>query len=135
MIDTDNDGLGDPWEREHFGNLTEASATSNRDGDSASDKDEYEADTNPSDGSDSLQISSHALDVVGDSLTIEFTSSPSRLYEIQISENMGIAPDSWVDSGLGTFLPDSGNTTQRVLDWTGVTKRFVRVVALRPLQL
>lgn len=134
VTDSDNDGLGDSWERSHFGNLTTASATSNRDGDIASDKDEYEADTDPNDGADTLQIATHTLDVGDDALTIEFTSSLARLYEIQISENMGIAPDSWVDSGLGTFRPDPGSTTERVLDWTGVTKRFVRVLALRPLQ-
>jgi len=39
-IDTDNDGLPDNWEVQHFGNLTTADNTTDADGDGLLDKDE-----------------------------------------------------------------------------------------------
>ena len=49
FIDSDNDGLGDEWEIEHFGNLTTASRDSNSDMDNYSDFDEFRAGTIPTD--------------------------------------------------------------------------------------
>lgn len=41
LLDTDGDGIGDAWEEEHFSGLTAADATSDGDGDSISDKEEF----------------------------------------------------------------------------------------------
>ena len=45
--DTDNDGMPDSWEREHFGTILRGTAYSDSDGDGASDVEEYLADTDP----------------------------------------------------------------------------------------
>jgi hypothetical protein len=57
--DTDADGIADAWENLNFGNLTTATATSDRDGDGASDLSEYNAGTLPNDAASQLRIVSH----------------------------------------------------------------------------
>ncbi len=49
IIDTDNDGLPDDWENQHFRNLTTANSTTDTDLDGLLDKDEYSYETDPSD--------------------------------------------------------------------------------------
>jgi len=46
-LDSDRDGLPDEWEQARFGNLTRASATSDSDGDGATDSDEFAHGSDP----------------------------------------------------------------------------------------
>ena len=46
-VDTDQDGLPDEWEIEHFGNLTTANATTDTDGDGSTDSDEFKHGSDP----------------------------------------------------------------------------------------
>ena len=132
--DTDGDGIADEWERTNFGNLTTATLTSNWDGDSATDKSEYLASTNPKNGAEFLDIVSSAYNGTQTSVTLVFTTKPTRRYRLQTSLKLGVAPDTWVDSGLGVITPDAGATTTRSISWPGTTRKFIRVVSLKPLQ-
>ena len=46
-VDTDNDGLEDQWELDHFGDLSTADAASDTDGDGQTDLEEFAAGSNP----------------------------------------------------------------------------------------
>ena len=130
--DTDNDGIADWWEMLHFTNLTTADETTNTDGDGASDLGEFHANTNPKDGGSYLRNVTHSHQPDITVSTLEFTTSPTRLYRIQFSNDLGIS-DPWTNSGLGTFTPDAGSTTTRTVTYAGNPRKFFRAVAVVPL--
>jgi hypothetical protein len=111
--DTDNDGIDDAWEMQWFGNLTTAGPGTDRDGDGQSDASEYIADTDPLRADDYLKIVSHTYANGQTTVSIAFTSQPSRRYQLQHSTDLS----TWSDSGLGT----------------GNARHFFRAVAVLPL--
>lgn len=131
--DSDTDGAGDAWERTFFGNLTTVTATSDFDGDGATDKDEYLAGTAPDDRGDYFKIISSTYNGAFTQATVIFTTDPTRLYRLETSDALGVTPDTWANSALGTFAPDAGMTTSRVISWPGTTRKFIRAVAVVPL--
>ncbi len=133
ITDTDSDGIADAWEQTYFANLTTSTATSDSDGDGASDKDEYIAGTDPENGADYLRIVSHSYNGAYTEATVVFTTDPTRLYRLETSDNLGLSPDVWTNSAHGTFAPDTGTSTTRIISWPGTTKKFIRAVAARPL--
>ena len=133
IADTDGDGIADAWERQFFGNLTTATATSDADGDGASDKDEYLAGTAPGDRTDFFRIVSTAYNGTMTQATVVFTTDPTRVYRLETSDALGVAPDVWTTSAHGTFAPDAGVSTTKIISWPGTTKKFIRAVAVRPL--
>ena len=130
--DSDADGIADWWERLHFGNLSTANATSDHDGDGVSDLAEYFADTNPKDAANYLKIVSQSHNLAITETTLEFTTTPTRLYRIEFSNDLG-QNDPWTDSALATFAPDSGTTTTRVISYPGNPRKFFRAVAVMPV--
>ena len=64
-------------------------------------------------------------------MTLEFTSSSTRLYTIQHTDDL-LNPNSWSDSGLGSLVGSTGSTT-RSFAIPGTTKRYFRIHAQRPL--
>ena len=131
-IDSDGDGMDDAWEYQHFGNLNAANTTTDTDGDGQGDQAEYQARTDPDNESESLEIVSHVLNVDATLMDLEFTSTPSRLYVLEICDDMK-AP--WEDSGLGIFSPDSGLLTAKTLTFPeGSERKFIRVRPIKPLQ-
>ena len=128
--DTDGDGIADAWEYAHFGNLTTANATSNFDGDPATDLQEYLADTNPTDATSYLRITAFSTASNGSPNALTWTSALTRCYHIHESVSL-IAP-VWYDSGLGLISPDGAFTTRNATD-TNAPIRFYRVQAVKPL--
>ena len=133
-VDLDDDGIADPWEQEHFGNLTTATATSNADGDPVSDLGEYLAATAPEDPESFLDIVTHQFNDDGSMVSIEFTTKPHRRYQAQWSGELGISPDQWQDASLGMIVPDAGSTTTRSVNTPANTRRFIRIAPVKPLQ-
>lgn len=128
--DTDGDGIADAWEYQKFNNLTTANATSNSDGDPATDLQEYLADTNPNDPNSYLRITTYTTAPTGATNLVTWTSALTRLYHVQESVNL-LSP-TWYDSGLGLISPDGATTTRNVTD-TNAPIRFYRVQAVFPL--
>jgi hypothetical protein len=76
LLDTDGDGIGDAWEEEHFSGLTAADATSDGDGDSISDKEEFIKSRNGE--VDPLGVPyDPAVGNTPDSFTLTYTAGPN----------------------------------------------------------
>lgn len=135
VVDSDSDGIADHWELEQFGDLVTADGMSDNDGDGSTDLSEYIADSDPIDHTNFLAIVTHSYDPAVGEITLNFTTSTSRLYRIEQSSDLGIT-DPWVDSSLATFAPDSGGVTSKTLTVPGGSpdRYFFRAVAEQPLQ-
>jgi len=126
--DSDGDGIADAWELSHTNILTAFTAEGDTDGDGVSDKNEYLADTNPSDPNDRLQITSLTRGSPSPSrVTLLWTSRPTRCYAIQERFALdGATP--WMD--LIQFpTPGTGGAT--LDDFS--SQRFYRIRAFRSL--
>lgn len=128
--DVDGDGIPDPWEELHFGNLTNANATTDADGDGATDLSEYTSGTDPQNATSHFRITSHSYAPDRTSATLTFTVVPNRLYRIEHGTTLAGA---WTDSPLGLFTPDPGPTTTRNITVPSVTARFFRASAVPAL--
>ena len=129
-IDSDGDGIADPFEVNFAGNLGTMNASSDRDGDGELDIDEYLEGTNPLDPNSKLQITSFVTNSNGSSSTIIWTSVTSRKYRVQKNPDL---LSSWT-TVLNNIVPSAGITTSSgpMLD-APATQRFFRVQALSPL--
>jgi hypothetical protein len=130
-IDTDGDGIPDAWEREKFGSLTIANATSDHDGDGFKDISEYLADTDPNNTNSFLSITRYSASAGGSPASITWSSQPTRQYHVQ--KRTLVDSGSWFDVGLGLISPDAGATTTRGFTDSVSSQRFFRVEAVKPL--
>ena len=130
--DSDQDGIPDWWEILRLGDLTTADGTTDSDGDGVPDLAEYGADTDPENPNSFLRIVTHTHAPGISESTLTFTTTPSRLYRIESSNDPGDA-GAWTDSGFGTFAPDAGATTTRTFRYPGHPRKFFRAVAVVPL--
>jgi hypothetical protein len=129
-VDTDHDGIDDAWEQQWFGNLTKAGIGTDADGDGQSDAAEAAADTDPLDPKDYLKIISSTYNGGFTTVTLQFTTQPTRQYRIEHSTDLG----TWTNSPLGTFNPDNGTYSIRsFINFAAGPRRFFRVAAVRPL--
>ncbi len=128
--DTDTDGIPDYWENLQFGNLTLANASTDRDGDGASDAAEYMAATLPTDAASLLRITAHSYNSNQTIANLTWTISPVRNYRLEYDTDLA-AP--WTNSALGTITPAPGTTATRSLTLATAPKRFFRAVAVLPL--
>lgn len=128
--DVDGDSIADAWERQKFGNLTTATATSDFDNDGFSDRNEYLADTNPTNANSGLKVTAFTTTSGGTSPTVTWDSVLTRQYRIEKTTNL--IPATWADSGLGLIVPVGASTTRNFTD-TNAPVRFYRVQAVKPL--
>jgi hypothetical protein len=136
-VDSDADGMGDAWERQHFGNLTAAGIGTDKDRDGESDAAEFTADTNPNNAGEFLRLVSHAYAPDFSRVTLRFaTTRPTRLYRIQGSTTLqATGPGAWTDMGQGAFIADPGSITERGIALPpGAARHFLRIVPVKPLQ-
>jgi hypothetical protein len=132
--DTDNDTIADHWEWSNFGGLVTATALTDKDKDGVLDKDEYAAGTDPNNNASYLKIVSQSYNAGYTQITLEFTTTPSRLYRIEYDNDLGLIPaGTWTNSALGTFSPDAGATTTKTVTFPTGTIKFFRAIAIRPL--
>jgi hypothetical protein len=124
-LDVDGDGIPDPWE-ETFG-LDSGNAADgglDTDNDGASNRDEYLAGTNPTNELSVLRLSMPDL---GSGLaTLQFVAASNRTYSVQFIDSLGL---NW--QRLGDVLNETSVRTETVVDPSGNTNRFYRVVTPR----
>jgi len=127
-IDSDNDGLPDAWELQHWGNLRPLPSVDS-DGDGRINLEEYLAGTDPSDTNSVLRITNMRRGFGGDPTRVDlvWTSEPTRFYAI---EKLSAVGDTNVWSAHTVF------------PWMGVnnaafnapeSQQFYRIRAFRPL--
>lgn len=134
--DTDTDAMADHWEWANFGNLGVATALTDKDGDGVLDKDEYAAGTDPNDNASSFKIISLSYNAGYTQCTLEFTTTPTRMYRIEYDDDLGITPVGiWTNSSFGNFAPDAGATTTKVVTFPTGSKKFFRAGVVRPLSV
>ena len=128
--DSDGDGIADAWELSYTNTLTAFATFGDVDGDGMSDKNEYLADTNPTDANSKLAITVFNTSPGGTSPSVTWSSVSTRQYRVQ--KTLDLTTPSWLDSGLGLISPDGSITTRNFAD-TNAPTRFYRVQALKPL--
>jgi hypothetical protein len=128
--DTDGDGIADAWELSYTNTLTAFTTSSDTDGDGISDKEEYLADTNPTDANSKLVITAFSTSPGGTSPSVTWQSVLTRQYRIE--KSLDLTALSWLDSGLGLISPDGTSTLRNFAD-TNAPTRFYHVQAVKPL--
>ncbi|MGC3956699.1 MAG: hypothetical protein QM813_01660 [Verrucomicrobiota bacterium] len=129
IVDTDGDGISDAFEIAYTGSLTDMTASSDTDHDGQSDKAEYIALTNPLGPNDALKITRISKLTNVNSVEMEWTSSPARVYDIEAKLN--VTDTNWVY--LGTVPGASGASTAQAIE-AGPPQAFFRVGTKLPLQ-
>jgi len=127
-IDSNNDGIADAWELQHFGTIN-IDPDADPDHDGMSNRQEYLAGTDPNDPSSLLQITAESFGPDGTTASLTWNSVLTRQYYIEKTSDLTMP---WTDSGLGLISPDGAATT-RVFGDTSAPARFYRVQAVRPL--
>jgi hypothetical protein len=105
LNDPDSDGMDDSWETEWLNKPTLADATTDYDGDGATDLEEFLAGTHPADPSSRLQIPSLTLDEGGSLARLLISASPTRFY--RVSRSTGLLTwdhGKWQEGQMGTML-------------------------------
>ena len=87
-VDADGDGIPDDWERQFFGSLGVANASSDWDGDGMSDVLEFVAGTNPKDSLSCLRMYAPLIGFHGGGFVITWTSASNKLYDLLKSTNL-----------------------------------------------
>jgi len=120
LADTDHDGLPDAWETEH----EVSNPDDDPDKDGLTNREEYEAGTDPNDATSVLKIDRiERTDGIG----LEFLALSNRTYTVQYNNNL--------EAGDWTTLADvvarSTNRLERVLDPTTQPARYYRLLTPR----
>ncbi len=140
--DSDEDAIPDSWELEQVeasgsgtgtiaGDLALLGEVGDFDSDGLSDSGEFLADSNPFDGVERFRIIELTrVGSPGNNVTLEWTSSPRRIYDINGTEDLGAA----FSIAISDILPSSGTTTIQLLTELPETEsKFYNVSARVPL--
>jgi hypothetical protein len=125
LADFDDDGMPDVWEQTHGFNTNNATdALLDADGDTVSNRAEYQSGTNPRDAGDYLWVdASHSLGVT----TIWFPAMSNKTYTVEYADFFGIGLWTKVDD----LVARSTNHIRVVTDPNSVFQRSYRVVTPR----
>ena len=132
IVDTDNNGLPDWWEKTYFNQFTGINPASDADHDGATNLQEFLSATSPTDRTSALRVSAFLKANVGSAPIITWASVPGKTYQVYRA-----------DSLTGTWLADLPNSlltaaaAQTSMSYsdtsaTGLTQRFYRVMAIAP---
>jgi hypothetical protein len=103
LLDTDHDGLPDPWEAAFgLGTNNAADATGDADGDGLTNLQEYNAGTNPNDSASRLRLTASRL---ADALVLRFDAVSNTTYTIQSREEL--LTGAWSDLFRWVARPNS----------------------------
>ncbi|MBC7980556.1 MAG: hypothetical protein H7Y36_08345 [Armatimonadetes bacterium] len=131
ITDSDTDGIDDAWEIANFNNLTAAGIGTDFDKDGQTDAAENAAGTLPKNAASWLRITSNSVNSGRTVSTITFTSTPTRLYQLQCSLTLN---NDWVTAptnlaGPAEFPGGAGATTTVTSTHPTGALRFFRVSA------
>jgi hypothetical protein len=104
LVDSDGDGLADPWEQLYFGGLG-ADPLADPDGDGVNNLREFRAGTNPTDAGSRFEVVE--ISKVPTGVSVQWTSQPERSYRIRRSPTLLAAPEDYVvvQAGLAATPP------------------------------
>lgn len=125
IIDTDQDGLPDWWETEHFGNLTRT-ASEDPDGDGFPNLAEFLAGSNPKASGSHLSFSGFLpqIEPGGNQIALAFPTVADRRYKVEWSDTL---QPPWTQ--LGSTVTGNGSIFE-ILDTNASPKRFYRLSLL-----
>ena len=122
--DTDGDGLPDAWESANGLNPNDNSdAAQDKDGDGATNTDEYTAGTDPQNRA-SVLLATHAM-LANGSADITFDAVAGKSYKLEASPNLAAA--SWTTIATLPVQAASGPVTVNDPDAAVTNRRFYRV--------
>lgn len=124
VIDSDNDGMSDEFEKHYFGDPTAGNPAADTDGDGETNLEEYKAGTNPTDAASVLRI--NEIRRQGNDIVIVFEAAPDKSYRLEAGSNLIGGFPTTVQTVAAT--PTGG--TRTVTDTGGATQptRFYRAV-------
>jgi hypothetical protein len=131
LTDADEDGMDDAWESEHqLDPNSSADSGLDGDGDGLTNKQEYDAGTDPKDANSFLKIEALDADFISTAaVRIRFLAAPNRTYTIQSKDALTTAP--W--SRVADVAAAGTNRVVEVLDQpsVGITRRYYRLTTPR----
>ena len=129
--DTDSDGIPDAWERQRAGNLTTLT-NGDADGDGVSDRNEYLADTNPTNATSLLKFTSIRIVNPPQATQVEVSWVSSEARNYKLLSRGTVESNAWSVVPPGTLL--GSNNSQTLTFSPDATNQFYRVGAFLPLQ-
>ena len=129
MLDSDGDGMPDGWERRYFGSATGGDPAGHGDDDETPNLDEFNADTDPTDGESYLRITKAGLtDFPGFRVaSAAYPSSAYRQYRMEHAYPPGLGTNGWSAGVAGYEAGTGGIATNADLMLPGDTAAVFRV--------
>jgi hypothetical protein len=107
--DTDGDGLPDAWEQAHFGRLDAASAASDNDGDTTSDRLEWLLDLDPLSGTSTWRMALAPTPAPGGGFSVSWPARAGLRFSVERATDLATA--DWTTQATVTALGASASWT------------------------